>query len=444
MPGFLNTRAHILTGLVLVSCWLLPVAGAAPDGNPLWLRYPALSPDGETILFCYKGDIYSVPAAGGVATPKTLGESYEFSPVWSHDGKSIAFASDRYGSFDVFLMPAAGGEARRLTFHSTSEIPSSFTADDKAVLFSGYRQAVATTAQFPVGIMTQLYSVPVAGGRVSQLLPTPALDATVDAAGGELIYHDIKGYESDWRKHHTSSVTRDVWVYDLKTATYRQLTQFNGEDRNPVFEANGNDFYYLSEQSGSFNVYKSSLANPSQSTALTHFTRNPVRFLTRSTTGRLCFTFDGEVYTLEASAGSEPRKVSIRVTEDGRDTRDKIVPVNDKFTEATLSPNGKEFAYVFRGEIFVSSVEGGITKRVTNTPWQERSVKFSPDGRSLVYAAEENNSWNIYTSTISRKEEPYFFAATVLMKDTVVATDAEEFQPAFSPDGKESRTSRIA
>jgi Tol biopolymer transport system component len=435
MPGFLNTRAHVLVGLLLVSCCVLPVASAAPDSTPLWLRYTAISPDGRTILFCYKGDIYSVPAAGGTATPKTLGESYEFAPVWSHDGATIAFASDRYGDFDVFVMPAAGGEATRLTFHSTDEIPGSFTADDKAVLFSGYRQERATDAQFPVGIMTQLYSVAVTGGRVSQVLPTPALDATTDASGGQLIYHDIKGYESDWRKHHTSSVTRDVWVYDLKTAKYRQLTQFNGEDRNPVFDANGNDFYYLSEQSGSFNVYKSSLANPSQSTALTHFTRNPVRFLTRSTTGMLCFTYDGEVYTLEA--GGDPRKVAIQIAEEGRSTRDRIVPVNDGFTEATLSPNGKEFAYVFRGEIFVSSVDGGITKRVTNTPWQERSVRFSPDGRSLVFAAEQDNSWNIYTASIDRKEEPYFFAATVLKTDTVVATDAEEFQPAFSPDGKE-------
>ena len=104
------------------------------DTEPLWLRYPAISTDGQTIAFSYKGDIYTVPAAGGKATPLTLGESYEFSPVWSHDSKSIAFASDRYGNFDVFVMPASGGAAKRLTFHSTSEIPSSFSADDKAVL----------------------------------------------------------------------------------------------------------------------------------------------------------------------------------------------------------------------------------------------------------------------------------------------------------------------
>ena len=102
-----------------------------------------------------------------------------------------------------------------------------------------------------------------------------------------------------------------------------------------------------------------------------------------------------------------------------------------------LAPNGKEFVYVFRGEIFVSSVDGGITKRITNTPYQERGVSFSPDGRSLVYAAEVNSSWNIYTTSIVRKEEPYFYASTVLKTEALVATDAEEFQPLYSPDGKE-------
>ncbi|HTY60175.1 MAG TPA: S41 family peptidase [Bacteroidota bacterium] len=421
--------------LMLSGCTLLLASIALSQEAPLWLRYPAISPDGSTILFCYKGDIYAVPSTGGNATPLTLSESYEFAPVWSHDGKSIAFASDRYGNFDVFVMPASGGEGNRLTFHSAREVPSTFTADDRAVLFSSYRQEIATTAQFPVYLMTQLYSVPVTGGRVSMVLPVPALDATLNAAGDKIIYHDNKGYESEWRKHHTSSVTRDVWVYDMKTKKYTQLTDFKGEDRNPVFDADGDHFYYLSEQTGSFNVHESSLSAPATSTPLTHFTKHPVRFLTRSASGVLCFSFDGEIYTMPP--GAEPSRVRVRIAEDGRNTIDRIVPVNDGFTEAKLSPNGKEFAYIFRGEVFVTSMEGGITKRVTNTSTQERSVSFSPDGRSLVYAAERDNNWNVYRTTIVRKEEPYFFASTVLNEEPVIATEAEEYQPEFSPDGKE-------
>lgn len=410
-------------------------ATAFSQDSALWLRYPAISPDGQSILFEYKGDIWSVPAGGGSAIPLTMSESYEFSPVWSHDGRSIAFSSDRYGNFDVFVMPATGGEAKRLTFNSAREVPSTFTADNRAVLFNGNRQDLATHVQFPAGGMAELYSVPVTGGRVSLLLTTPAFDATVDSKGEKIIFHDYKGYESDWRKHHTSAVTRDVWVYDTAAKKYTRLSGFKGEDRNPVFDANDNDFYFLSEQSGSLNIYKSSLTRPERSTAVTKFTKHPVRFLTRSKSGTLAFSYDGELYTLKP--GSEPAKINVRVSADGRGSIERIVPVVGGFTEAKLSPNGKEFAFGFRGEIFVSSIDGKIVKRITNTPWQERSVGFSPDGRSLVYAAERDNNWGIYTIAITRKQEPYFFTSTVLKEEAAVATAAEEFQPEFSPDGKE-------
>ncbi|HEX2640996.1 MAG TPA: hypothetical protein VHL50_10510, partial [Pyrinomonadaceae bacterium] len=235
--------------------------------------------------------------------------------------------------------------------------------------------------------------------------------------------------------HHQSAVTRDVWVYDVPTKKYTQLSSFKGEDRNPVFDSNDSDFYYLSEQSGSFNVYKSSLASPGKSVAISKFTKHPVRFLTRAKNGTLAYSYDGELYTQQP--GSSPAKVKIRIGADGRDSIEKITPVNGGFTESSLSPNGKEFAFIFRGEIFVSSIDGKMVKRITNTPWQERTVNFSPDGRSLVYAAEQDNNWNIYTASLTRKEEPYFCVSTVLKTEPVVATAAEEFQPNFSPDGKE-------
>jgi len=415
--------------------WFLSHSALAAQDRPLWLRYPAIAPDGQSILFCYQGDIYKVAAAGGQAVPLTIGEAYDFAPVWSHDGRSIAFASDRYGNFDVFLVSAAGGEARRLTCHSGGELPSSFSADDQRVLFTAARQDLATNAQFPNPLFPELYGISVNGGEAALVLTQPAMAATVNPAGDKIIYHDQKGYESEWRKHHASSVTRDIWVYDQKANKNIQLTTYKGEDRNPVFDGNGDDFYYLSEQGGSFNVYKSSLSRPSVAVALTAFSQNPVRFLTRSDAGILCFGYDGEIYT--QAAGATPRRIDVRIAQDGRRVLERATPVGGGVTQMRLSPNGKELAYVFRGEIFVSSVEGGVGKRITNTPWQERSVSFSPDGRTLVYAAEKENNWNIYTTSIVRKEEPYFYASTVLREEPLLASAAEEFQPEFSPDGKE-------
>ena len=181
-------------------------------------------------------------------------------PVWSHDGKQIAFASDRFGNFDVFVMPAEGGEARRLTFHSAHEYPYAFSRDDKSVLFGAARMDTAANRHFPTGSQPELYRVPVAGGRVEQVLTTPAEDVKLSRNGQFLLYQDKKGGENVWRKHHTSAIARDIWIYDTKAGTHRKLTTFAGEDRNPVFADNDKAFYYLSEESGSFNVHKMSLA----------------------------------------------------------------------------------------------------------------------------------------------------------------------------------------
>ena len=130
--------------------------------TPLWLRDVNISPDGKEIIFCYKGDIYKVKAAGGEAVRLTSQDSYESNPVWSPDGKQIAFASDRFGNFDLFIMPADGGTAKRLTMNSASEIPSTFTPDGKYVVFSASIQDPASSALFPKSGMTELYKVPVA------------------------------------------------------------------------------------------------------------------------------------------------------------------------------------------------------------------------------------------------------------------------------------------
>ena len=202
--------------------------------TPLWLRDVNISPDGKEIVFCYKGDIYKVKAAGGEAVRLTSQDSYESNPVWSPDGKQIAFASDRFGNFDLFIMPADGGTAKRLTMNSASEIPSTFTPDGKYVVFSASIQDPASSALFPKSGMTELYKVPVAGGRTQQMLGTPAEMVCYAPSGDFFLYQDQKGVESEWRKHHTSSITRDVWMYDTKTGKHTNLTEVAGEDRNPV------------------------------------------------------------------------------------------------------------------------------------------------------------------------------------------------------------------
>jgi tricorn protease len=399
-----------------------------------WLRYPAISPDGKTIAFSHRGDIYVVPTAGGPAQPLTVHPAYDFMPVWSNDGKTLAFASDRYGNMDIFRLPVAGGEAVRLTWHSYGEFPYCFSPDDQFVLFGSTQADDPANQQFPSGVLPELYQVPVAGGRPRLVLTTPAQDARISTDGSVLIFHDRKGYEDEFRKHHTSSVARDIWKYETGTGRYTRLSDFPGEDRNAVFAPGEGEICFLSERSGSFNIWKTDLEGR-EPVQLTRFDRHPVRSLSISRDGTLCFSYDGRLYTLRE--GEEPRLLQVRISQDLATNEERMLPAKGEISEMSLSPGGKEVAFVHRGEVFVASVQNGTTRRITDTPEQERSVSFSPDGRSLLYAGERDGSWNIYRTDLAREDEKYFFQATVLSEQIVISTDADEFQPAWSPDGKE-------
>jgi len=401
----------------------------------LWMRYPVISPDGETIAFSYKGNLYTVPVQGGEAKILTIHEAHDYKAVWSPDSKQIAFASDRYGNFDVFLIAATGGRANRLTFHSTPEFPSCFTPDGKEILFSATLVDIPENVQFPSGVLPELYKVSIEGGRETQLLSTPALQAVLNKKGDKILYYDRKGYENIWRKHHVSSVTRDVWLYDMNSKKHTKITSFRGEDRNPVFALNESDIYFLSEQFGDFNVCKLPLNNPKQITQLTFFENDPVRFLSISDKGTLCFGFHGEIYTMEEEAG--PKKIPVIIKLNDHDTEVKFNQLTSGASEMSISPDGKEMVFVIRGEVFVTSVDYETTKRITNTPEQERSVSFSPDGRAVLYASERNGSWNIYQTKIAREEEKHFAGATILKEEAIVEKKEETFEPSYSPDGKE-------
>lgn len=403
--------------------------------SPLWLRYPAISPDGQQIVFSYQGDLYRVSSSGGTATALTHHPAYDYMPVWSPDGQQIAFTSDRFGNFDVFVVSASGGTPQRLTFHSAGDFPSDFSPDGQAVMFTSARLDAASNRQFPSGVLPELYQVGINGGRVKQVLTVPAELARISPDGRKIIYHDRKGYEDSMRKHHTSSVTRDVWIYDTQAKSFAQLSDFAGEDRNPVFAPNQQEIFYLSEEKGSFNVFKMPVDNPTARMQITSFEKHPLRSLSIARNGTLCYSFNGEIYT--QNANGSPQKVAIQLFADAQTNATETVPVREGATEMAVSPNGKEIAFVVRGEIFVSSVESGLTKRITNTPEQERSISFSPDGRAILYAGERNQSWNLYQTKIARAEEKYFFNATLLKEEPVLVSPAETFQPQFSPNGEE-------
>ncbi|WP_299335387.1 S41 family peptidase [uncultured Psychroserpens sp.] len=402
----------------------------AQQPENLWLRHTAISPNGNQIAFTYNADIYVVSVNGGKATRLTSHSAYDTKPVWSHDGKQIAFASNRHGNFDVYVMTANGTNVKRLTFHSADDMPTDFSQNNDAVWFNSIRLDGEKSLLFHR--LGELYSVDLSASMPKQISSFPAYEAKNNAKG-DMIFEEIKGYEDEWRKHHTSSVTRDIWIKST-SGQYTKLSDFKGENRNPVFGP-GDTFYYLSERSGTFNVFSSTLSDPGLAVQVSDFKMHPVRHLSVSNNNILCYSFNGAIYT--QNIGESPKKLNVNVGGDQSLMDNELLFVNGNVTDMVPSPNGKELIFIHRGDVFVTSVDGSLTRRLTETPEQERSIDISPDGRTIVYAGERNNSWNLYTQTIANKDEKYFVNAIELKEEVLLEDSSESFQPLFSPTGEE-------
>ncbi len=412
------------------------LSALAASQAPLWLRDVKISPDGKEIAFTYKGDIYKVASTGGTAVRLTSNPALHMEPVWSPDSKKIAFASSREGGKDIYVMNADGSGVTRLTYNSAAETPEAFTPDGKSVVFSAAIQDAPASVMFPSGRLTELYAVDIAGGKPHQILSTPAQRISYLPDGKSFVYQDQKGMENEWRKHHTSSVTRDLWKYDAKTGRHTNLTDHAGEDRDPVVSADGSTLYFLSERDGgSFNVYSAPVSSPSSVKKLTSFTTHPVRFLSGAKDGTMAMAYDGEIYTMRPGAKAAKVNITIPASDETPVTR------NLNFTsgaeDAAVSPDGKQIAFVYRGNIFVTSLDYATTKQVTSTPQGEFSPTWGSDNRTLYYASDRDGYNTIYKASIVRDEDPNFPNATLIKEERVTKDGTDLMNPLMAPDGKQ-------
>lgn len=410
---------------------LLLLAGAsafAQEESPRWLRDAAISPDGNTIAFTYKGDIFTVPSSGGQATQITSNEEYDGRPVWSRDGKNIVFLSSREGSDDIFITSAKGGTPRRLTTNSGNESPLTFL-NDSILLFNASQLPGRTTARAPFS--TQIYSLNVnkENPRPKLYLSLPVVSADANA-NGVLLYQDRKGYEDVLRKHERSSGTGDIWMHSH--GKFMQLTNFNGGDQSPVW-GKADQYFYVSEKDGTLNVYGAAIAKKGER-QLTKFTKHPVRSLSSSNDGLLSFSWDGDLYTLVP--GEEPKKVSVEIVADNYDSDRVKSYVRNGASELAVSPEGSEVAIVLRGDLYVTDSKYKTTKRITDTPAQERTASFSPDGKTLVYDSDVDGIWQLFTAKIKDPKEKQFAYASDIVIEPLYKCETSAMQPLFSPDGK--------
>ena len=103
----MRSANRLAAAVFFISIVALSSPAAQPAPKPHIFQRPALSQD--LVAFAYAGDLWTVPRAGGRATRLTIGVGIETAPVFSPDGKTIAFTGEYDGNTDVFTIPAAGG-----------------------------------------------------------------------------------------------------------------------------------------------------------------------------------------------------------------------------------------------------------------------------------------------------------------------------------------------
>ena len=402
---------------------------ATAQESPTWLRKNAVSPDGSQVAFSYKGDIYVVSIDGGDALQITSNSSYDSDPVWTRDGQGIFFSSWREGSKDIWLTTPRGGTPTRITNYPGSETPKAVLPDGR-IAFTASLQPDPAYGEFPGE--PQVWAVGITGHRPALLTSVTMSELSI-RPDGAILYEDYKGYEDPFRKHHTSAVTRDIWL--LSGGSFTKLTSYEGEDRQPVFCADGDSYYYLSEQGGStINLWRGKISDPAAAERITSYTSDPVRYVSVASNGTVVYSQNGDLYVIKD--GTKPQKLNINVMRD--EVERDMVKMNftGNATSMDVSPEGKEIAVVIRGDVFVTSTEYNTTRRITNTPGQERGVSFSNDGRELYYAAERNGCWGIWRSSLTDKKDKLFTYAVDFKEELFSDEGVTSFQPVVSPDGK--------
>jgi tricorn protease len=412
------------------------------------MRSPAISPDGQTIAFTYRGRIYTVYSAGGDAVALTDPQFRATTPIWAPDGSAIAFSAAVFNAGDVYVAPLDGREIRRLTYNELADVPLAFTPDGQDILFASAGIApmdvnfLDAFTLFPLG---EVLSVPAAAGRERDVMPIPAPQAAVSPDGTLIAYVFERSPEVPFRKRQISDGTSDIWILDRRTGEHRQLTRHRGREKSPAFSPEGTHVYFTSEMPAgsngdpdaapdSTNVWRMAADGAGAPEQITFHDTLPVRGLSVSQDGTLAYGYDGEIWTVVPV--SDPQKVPVRIAQGTLAAGQIPLNVNDQVTEIAVSPDGRELALVARGDVYAVDAATGVIRRITATAQAERSVGFSPDGTALLYASDRQIDWDLFETRILRAGEDAGFVGAAELGETVLLdTETDLLQPLYSPEG---------
>ncbi len=401
--------------------------------QPLLLRQPAINNDGSLVAFSFQGDIWTVPSTGGKATRLTIHEAYEASPVFSPDGKQIAFSGARFGNNDVFVMPADGGLPKRLTFHSGSDAVASWAQPDK-ILFS-------TAREFrQIERPSEVYAISPMGGTESRMLDAVGFDPALSPDGRFLAF--VRGdINPVARQAYRGSSDRDIWIYDTKNKTYHQLPGFETNDILPQWGGNSS-LYFLSSNDGAYNLYRLKIGGDGKAITspekLTDYKDESIRSYGISSDGSsIVFEKDMNLYTLKPGKGGA-KKLDVQISADDRLDAAEQKTLSAGANEFAVSPNGKLIAYTLRGEVFIKEADKEKTRsvNVSNHPYRDVGPAWLNDSALLFCSDRADGNFDMFLLRSSDTSEHNIFKSLKHQLAQVTKTPGDETSPVVSPDGK--------
>lgn len=414
---------------------LIFASHAAAQEPIRFARTPDISPDGKTVAFSYLGDIWTVEAIGGVARPVTMHEAHDINPVFSPDGKYLAFSSNRFGQYDVFVVPAVGGKPKRLTFDHAPDMVSGWTPDGRGVVFNSARSAA-----FPPD--AECFVVPAAGGREHKLNLFEAKEAQFAPTGNWVAF--ARGPGSWARRGYRGSSNDDIWVSQADGTNPVRVTTFDGQDSYPSFSPDARKLYFVSEQGskpGCANVVCVPLGDtgaPAGPPArVTAHDDDTVRRARLSGNGEwLVYECGADLWVTGTKSGGPPRKLAIEVNADDKSNTERTVTFTRDATEYALSPDETHAVIVVHGQLFLTRVpQGGKATRLTDHAFADSNPVWSPDGKKVLFASDRSGTIELYALEADDAEHPEFTKAHKFKTTRLTTAAGEETGASFAPKG---------
>ena len=401
--------------------------------NNLLLRQPAINKDGSLVAFSFQGDIWTVPSTGGKASRLTIHDAYESNPVFSPDGNQIAFSGARFGNNDVFVMSAEGSMPKRLTYHSGADNISSWTQPDK-ILFS-------TSREFrQIERPAEVYAISPKGGTESRVLDAVGFDPVLSPDGRFMAF--VRGdINPVARQDYKGSSDRDIWIYDTKNKTYTQLPGFETNDVFPQW-GNSSTLYFLSSESGAYNIYRLKLDANGKVTGkpekLTNYKDESIRaFSVSADGGSIVFEKDMNLYTLKTDKGSA-QKLNVVISADDRLDATEQKTFANGATSFAVSPNGKLLAFSVRGEIFLKEADKEKTRSINVSEHAYRDIEptWLNDSTLLFTSDRTNGNFDIYMVRSIDTTQRNLFKSMKHSAVQITKTTGDEKSLTISPDNK--------